>query len=352
MYTNFTVSVDKNTDLRILPKHLKGSENILKKKIIIASSVVILLLGGLLFYLVFRTGTPVVTPKGTYSVNYNNYQFNTMRLDHKDGKFAWVDGIWLTIADSGGKTDRHFYRGTQFQLYRHGVVYLDNGKLELCETGKKSVVIASDVSDFIVKDDSIIYDDKNDLYSYDITSNTSKKLAENVISFCVSGDKLIVLSNNPNGGLMDTIFTVYSNGVAVETLNFTVPYIPFKFMAAGDNIVFESDNSIIFLNIKTGERGSIALSERTTQDKIRYILNDDVLYVSYQARKYNGSLVSDLDHEDNGVWKVDLSTREKVKISDKTFDELYLFGDMLVLVKANDIFYLSEFDSVEPLIKK
>lgn len=74
------------------------------------------------------------------------------------------------------------------------------------------------------------------------------------------------------------------------------------------------------------------------------------MFVSFQARKYSGSISFNEPHEDNGVWKIDLITLDKVKITNQSFDELFLFGELLVGTKSNKIYYISNSGTVLPLL--
>ena len=51
---------------------------------------------------------------------------------------------------------------------------------------------------------------------------------------------------------------------------------------------------------------------------------------SFQATRTDGSIVTDAESSDNGVWIVDPVIWETQKLCEETFGELYLFGDTLI----------------------
>lgn len=320
--------------------------------IILISLCLALCIGAYLLFYYNKTDNLTAIPKqDDYDINYNNYSSNDVRLDFKYGRSAFTNGFLLTVIEPNGDTNKLFYRGDSFQLYKNGIVYLEGNKLKLLEDGKKGVTIASDVYKFTVKNDSVLYCSDSTLYSYDIATKTFAIIAEDVIAFQTNDESLIVLSRVPNEGHFDSIFNVYNNnGDVIKSLSFKLTYEPFNFMITNDNIVYEDNNSIFFLNINTGEIKNVSLSERTIQDYVRYIVNDEVLFVSFQARKYDGSLSFYEGSEDNGVWRIDLKTLDKVKITDQSFDELFLFGDLLVATKSNKIYSIFNDGTVTSLL--
>lgn len=210
-----------------------------------------------------------VAPQYFDGINYNNYTSNNIRFDSKYGKCAYVNGFRLTIIDSNGNTNKMFYHGDSFQLYKDGIIYLEENKLKLLETKKKETIISSNVHCFVVKNDSVLYCSDSTLYNYDITKKISTIIAEDIITFRINDDSLIVLSRTPNQGQFDSTINVYNNEyVVVKSLKFILPYAPFDFMITNDNIVYEDNNSIFFLNLNTGKIKNVSLSERTMQDTL------------------------------------------------------------------------------------
>lgn len=330
-----------------------------RKSIILISaiclSVLLLIIGVVVVKMIFFDADALtITPESDIGVNYNNYVAGNGALDYRYGKFAWRNGNVLTVVDDSGTVSTRWWGNYSFQLHKDGIVYLQFHELMITDENNEPHTVAKNVTEFVVLENSILYLSENGddecLYSYDLETITYTKLIESddVIGFCVSDDRVYVLTDSATS--KETL-TVFENGVIVDNREFNVVYFPFYMMAVGETLVYKDGNALAFYDLNTEKTNVVKISERTIQDNFVYAVNDKYAVVSYQALNYNGSLVSTAESESNGLWMIDLSTMQKEKISDETFYELYLYGDdFLVGVNSKGVFHISKDGSLTVLI--
>ena len=246
----------------------------------------------------FDADTLTITPESDIGVNYNNYVTGNGALDYRYGKFAWRNGNVLTVVDDSGTVSTRWWGNYSFQLYKDGIVYLQFHELMITDENNESHTVAKNVTEFMVLENSVLYLSENGdvecLYSYDLEAKSHTKLieADFVISFCVSNDRVYVLSESATS---NETLTVFENGVIVDNRQFNVSSYPFYLMAAGETlayITYEDGSVLAFYDLDTKETSIIRISDRTAVDDVVCILNDEFAFVSYRALNYNGSLTT------------------------------------------------------------
>lgn len=289
-------------------------------------------------------GSLTITPSTDITVNYNNYILNTGSFDYKYGMFAWSYNDDLNIVDNTDTSKKIENVGNTFQLHLKGVVYLKHGRLTLVDENNNHSLIAENVEKFIVRRNEILYTScaescDSRLYVCNTETMQSIELSENVVAFSVDEGQMYVLTRNTAKGLMDGTLTVFSGNKPTKTVDFHLPYLPFDFMVVGETIIFENENDMVLFDLKEEKETRLSISDRTIRDELVYIANNKYIFVSYQSLEYDGSIIKESKHEANGLWRIDLSTMQKEKISDNTFENLFLCGnDFLVGTIQGDVY--------------
>lgn len=298
----------------------------MRRNVIFTLLVTVVLLAVILGLLVWQKGREKPVFRFLGAENYNNYILDN-DVDYKDGQFAWqtktLFGSKLVLLDDAGKSVTINGISAPFQLLDDGVVFVKNGKLigrEIAES--RDITIAGDVSGFVAVEDFVYYRSKESLFVFDIDREVKQLLATSVVCFYVHNEQLHIL--DAEGGLS----RLEADGEWTLLHRIQIPQYPFYVMPQGESVVYLSGNDLIFVDLVNGNVDIVSLGDISqTNHQIHFICDDNQLFLSFQARKTDGSIVTDTEHSLNGVWSVDAVTRTPKKLCDETFDRLYLFGD-------------------------
>lgn len=317
----------------------------MKKKSIVLLLIGVVVLTFLVVTFVFTMNdynqTLAFTPKETTKINYNNYATSNS-VDYRNGRFAWSTGTVLgvtgTVVNSDGKVQKIHGAGEQIQLFDGGTVFLNQNTLTINKERKSR--IAKNVDSFMAIGTGILYSQLSDsyektLYWYDAETETSKAVAQNVAAYCADEQKLLVLDNS---GWV----TLYSEATAEKKLQLEIQSYPIVMMLQNDCLLYRLSNRLCLWNPDTGTAKEILLSEgEYVNDRMSFICDKDRIVCSFQATRTDGSIVTDIDSPNNGVWSIDPLTLKKQKLCNETFEELYLFDDMLVGKNEKGIYQIS-----------
>lgn len=280
-------------------------------------------------------------PKENSVTNYNNYVTSNY-IDYRNGQFVYTArtllGITGTIVDANGNVNKVHGVGKQIQLTDDRVAFLSNGALFVSKERKNCV--AQNVDSFIVIENGILYSKisnsyERTLYWYNIETETSKAVAQNIIAYCVDEEKLIVL--NDDGWL-----TLYSATSVEKKTKLDINSYPFVLMLQNKCVLYKTLNKLCILNLDTAEMKEIIMSESEyANNHISFICDNDCIFYSFQATRTDGSVVIDDDSTNNGVWSIDAATLEKHKLCDETFGKLYLWGDTLIGENEKGLYQIS-----------
>ena len=281
-------------------------------------------------------------------INYNNYTnciSNDYNLDYRDGKFALSEptlfGSKLTIFDTDEKTNVYRKFSSYFQLCGKQIVYLNSGDLFLSNFDTQTM-IASKVDTYVAHKEGIVYSinvgetEQFSIYWYDFESQNHVLVTENAVQYCLSDDKLAVLTE-------DSWITVYTKEEAEKYLQIEIDKWPFDFQLCNNQIVYlNSECHLKIVGLDTKELHTVKLNESSlSNSRIAYICNDEQIYCSFQATHTNGSIVNSIAMKTNGIWVINSVTLEKRKICDETFERLYLFdSDLLIGIKDGDAYQI------------
>lgn len=280
-------------------------------------------------------------PEELATVNYNNYLQDNL-IDYKGNMFACLEkelfASKLVLTDNMGDTKQVDGIYAPFQLYKDCVVFLKGNQLRLKElTEGNTLKIASGVQHFLVYKDLVLYlSEMNQLYAYDLLQEEQRLLYEDVIQYCMHQEKLFVVDKN------DMLVELsLSDNSKKEICSLEIQAYPFTIMSQGQYLVIDyAPNSLGFLDIESSEIKSFSLTDsQYANHKITFICDDSYVFFSFQATKTNGSIVTDIVDDNNGVWKINPQTLEKEKIVSETFDTLYLFEEKLLFGTKNNMIY-------------
>lgn len=299
-------------------------------------------------------------------VNYNNYTgcngIYGSTMDYQDGRFAWLSGTgsvnMLTVVDEDGS--RQQFRGVQapFQLCGDYVVYLYNGdylndiyflgNLRILDTNTgKVMTVEEEVQTFIVYENSIIFEIEGSteqlgvydrsLLIYDIETKKTKKLLDNPerwYKYYVYRDQLYVYFYD------DTLVKIDLRGDLTPSEPVEVPDLSSGVMQSGKCLLYRTEGDLCVFDTETEKKTVLTLGKGDwSVDLITAIADDENIYLSVQRRKEAGSIeYDDIEHEDNGLWRVDPETLEAKKVLPDVFWELYLADGLLLGRKEEQIY--------------
>ena len=303
------------------------------------------------------------TPKADIKINYNNYSGKNC-LDYNDGNFAWLKtGLFsdtLIVVNEDNSVRYIDDIASPFQICGNEIVYAKHGKLFVKDVlSGKTDKISSDADVFKLFDDHVIYSTEsvfndfsgeweNELIFYSLADKSSKTLYENITQFYIAQDKLFVVDN------YDKLFQIDINSSSVkEICKFNITQYPYCVMPQGNNVIYSEANDIVFLDIYSGEKNSVSISDSGyVNNFMYYICDEDDVYVSFGATETNGSLVNRIDDPSNGLWHIDANSFKKKKISSTVYDDLYIFDGKLFAVKENTLYQINTADGSEVLLNR
>jgi len=323
-----------------------------KKKLIVIAIVSALAIGAIFAIgLIFNRNEKLsILPQAITEINYNNYILDNY-IDYKENQFAWLKAnLWgakLTVVDNDGNYSYFDKIDAPFQINSKQIIFVKNNKLQTKDIVKNETVkIANNVDKFIAYQNYIIYssvsifDDndgkwKNKLYVYDLSSKESKVIYENITQFYIHKKKLFAI--NDDKWLVEISLSDYNTK---NIIDFEIDQYPFYVMPQGNNILYRSSNELKFLNLTDKSIKTVSIVEsQYANNRISYICDDNNVFLSFQATKTNGSIVTDIKDENNGVWAINTLTFEKSKLCSDVFDRLYLFdGEWLFGTKNNSLY--------------
>lgn len=274
--------------------------------------------------------------------NYNNYVSDNM-FDCRNNRAAWQSNVFfnskLTISDGEGNNLVIRGKTESFQLLDNKFVFLKKGDLFYClYSNEKKQLIAKDISKFVATEKRVYYISNNTLFEFNFDNQKSNKLKSKIDFIYYHKDKLFVIAQNGQ------LFSFNSEGKWQTLCKLEIDFLPMNFMPQNDFIISEVGNEFKYTNIYTGVTETISIvKDNYENNKICYICDDNLLYVSFQSTKTNGSFVKDVDSEMNGLWCYDYQNKKTKKISNDVFEQLYLFEDNnLFGVKNNKLYRVED----------
>ncbi len=299
---------------------------------------------------------PLIQPEFDISTNYENYADGSNFFDFSNGKIAWLKkgifGTKLTVLDNYGKYTTYHSVKSSFRLVDNYIVYLDDFNLKIINTKtNKASVICENVAKFTVIDDEIIcltnYD--NVLFRYNIKSKMNITIEKNVKKYFISNNKLFILFDDNLEDLTATIFQIslddYSKVKITDINNDEFGEIK----AYINNALVYTELKLpkyylTFLNLDTHETSSILLNEIGGAFAISdfVIIGENIYYTFQERATYSEIFWHNENSKYNGVWTINSKTLKRKKISEKTFTDLYVYGEKLLASKGNDIFEINK----------
>lgn len=282
---------------------------------------------------------PTIDVISINTVNYNNYILDN-QLDYKNIGFAYhTDTLFdskLTLLNESGDCAVYSQIAKPFQLLDDRIVFIDNcNLLQRKFSSNRNQRIAENVSRFIALEEAVYFLSGSTLFEYRLDHNT-RRLKDNVCFFYVHREQIYVVEDSGQ------LICLGNNGLWQTLCVIPIQSYPFWAMPQGDFLIFLQANELHFVNIYTGITEVVPLVQSNyANNRIHFICDDDQLFVSFQATETNGSLVTDIEHEHNGVWIIDSHTKQLRRICADVFDQLYLFdNNHLFGVKNNQVYQI------------
>ena len=294
-------------------------------------------------------------PQNNVSVNRNNYDYNS--FDYQNGRFAYLDYRFLKkeliLVDTEGNHKYVSGIDEEFSIAENKIIFIKNPNFgnnyklmsKNIDTGKTEL-LSDWVLNFVIYDNNIIYEqnitsenfdglyNSNSLNICDLNGEDRRILCKDIDNYCVNGDSLYIVTDDDNPRLISISLKDFSHE---DIMPIDYGFVPFM-MSSGDRLLFYVDNGFELLNLQTKEFKNLGLD--FTAKKIDFICDENGIYLTLQNVKYNGSLVSDVESEDNGLWKINLETFEKEKILSDVFWDLYLAGNGQLFGTLDGVPYL------------
>jgi len=292
-------------------------------------------------WLVHGAITPVklnYTVKPISQINYNNYNVFS-RLDYKGTELAWQNSFLisdkLTVLDSNGSTSIVADIDAPFQLCGNRVVYLKNDELRWRDrTTGEDDLISVDVYSFLAVEDGVLYRSDSTLYRHQWGGH-STTISYGVSSFFYHNGTVYIVTEDHwlveplDVGNWRKIFDFQGIGYSV----------PIELQFQGDFAIYQSHHDLHYISLIDGKTTNVPIPERASfTDRVCYICDEKSLFLSFQDTHANGSIVTDVDNVNNGLWEYS-TIGLKRKLCDEVFEQLYLFeGNQLFGVRNNDLF--------------
>ena len=316
----------------------------MKKKLWIPITIIaVALLVGVIAWLCYVAVAPVnldISVEPVSQVNYNNYDAFS-RLDYKGGELAWQSDFLfvnkLTILDDSGNSTMLTGISVPFQLSGNRVVYEKNGELRWRNrnTGDEELV-AADVMSFIALEDGVLFLSDRTLYQYRWDGDCAT-ISRGVHEFFYHNQTVYIFTEDgwlvelPTTGKWRMIYDFSGKGYGLPMI--------LKFQ--GNYAIYEFCNVLRYISLVDGDTRTVRIAEGNhVNNRISYICDEERLFVSFQATHTDGSIVTDIQDENNGLWEIG-SDGEKIKLSNQVFEELYLFeGNQLFGVRKNNLYQI------------
>lgn len=268
------------------------------------------------------------------SINYNNYQ-GLNKFDAKQDISVLIKDCFffsmMFIYNNGKKAasvKAPAYELTQCQIGEDEVYYINDYVLYSIDINTKEIkTVKENVIDFVLYKDMIIYtglegDRRAEMVI--LKNETEVAKIDDVSSYIVSGDYLYYFYYMECVIGRFNLTSAEDEGIIGEV---PVAGYPYCFNMVGDKAVFEYNLKIFVFDTITGEMNETEMPFDTWCNTA-INSDDNYVYLMYQRKKRTKFSVP-VDDENNGVWKINIETGEKVKITDETFDQLYLFDDVI-----------------------
>lgn len=318
----------------------------MKKKYVVISLIcsaisVILLLGLIIGRLRDKAEQISLTVKPIDHINYNNY-LDGNQMDYKDDQVAWLSNPMfhsrLIVTSSDGNSTKFSGISAPFQLLDHQIVYIKQDSLVVRDTNSKNErTLAGNVSAFLATPESIFFLCEEKLYRYDLETEQSYSLLENIARFYIHQQRLYVITNNME------LMELDDNGTWNRLVSLPEEGSPLTAAPLGSCVVFRQGNELVTIDTSSGKSDSLRMADGEYRNhRMHFICDDHSLFVSFQATSTDGSIVKNIDHNSNGLWKINPQTKEKTKLCEVYFEDLYLFdGNQLFGIKNNDLFQIN-----------
>lgn len=261
------------------------------------------------------TKTHSFNSEGKRKVSFRFLNAKAFAVHNKMSYYLDEDGV-LTISDANGKHFFNIDNVKKFALYKNKLIVLvshsfDEAVLSIySQNGEfEKNIGSSSIYDFCsCGNNKILYRDNGleTFFEYDLHT-------DDLIDYPICVDKDMYYTFSKSKFICNEKYVVFYEG-------------------------FWDSNCIVSYNISQ-QKYAVLLYDKKTKYDIKAELLDDTLYFSCEAVDMKYSQIE--DNENCGIWKVDLKTGEKTKLSNEKIKEFLVVNDkMLGVLKGGELKFL------------
>lgn len=301
--------------------------------------VVVLLGAGIFAWCYFFPESPPPMIPATDCINYNNYLCDNS-LEHKNGHTVWsrssAFGQQVLLSSGNGEVEKLSGVTMPCQIWEDRIFFVRRENLwQKPLEGGREQRIADTVSSFIVAEGNVYYLCQNELYRYDLSSGTVERIADGVLLFYFHDGQVFTVD-------MDGVLSCMEpDGHWEVVCRICIDSYPFFIMPQRTYVIELLGYGLRYIDTSDGSTTIVPLIDNEyVNHRISFICDEERTFVSFHATVTDGSVISKVEHPNNGLWVIDPETKVSRKICEETFDGLYLFGEDGLFGTKNDVVYL------------
>ncbi len=206
--------------------------------------------------------------------------------------------------------------------------------------------IAKDVTAFTLYQKDVIYlsdsaQKRACIIRLNLITQKEEKIADNVAKFFLNKDTLYITDF-----LHKNVREISLNTNAVSTISCKIPLMStYEFFQMCNNQIIIIDDGILHIldvNTGSGQQLQVAPEDFGGANIHEFVCNDQYIIVSLQKIRI-GLFENEVKetHDMNGLWLIDPITLEKKKVSNQTYDHLYLSDNTLLGTIGNSLYMIN-----------
>ncbi len=270
---------------------------------------------------------------GTVDNNLNNDNNFRTGMAYYDDCLYYVNDSESNEIKSIGDGDREplSFSGGEFAIYNGKLYYVKNNKIiEKGLTDKREREIASGDT-FCFYENYLFTRHDNSIIKVDLKSLKYEKVFESdkkILWQSACGGKLYVIYNNTRLCLA----AIDLNSNKSSELELDCGFNNFLACVFDNNLIIGKGSAIYNFDLTTGEKvDSLSCNNLVTMTGI-----NNKLYFSAQKTTTDGSVTHLTDSEDNGLWRYDVLSHDKDKLTKDSYSRIYACGDEYIFLSKTN----------------
>lgn len=349
----------------------KNKLSVWQKVLIVGGSILVLSVAILIAIIAIINSFSIqsITPVDVTQINYNNYsnslygEFNGSIDCDENGKIYVQEPVSKNVSCLSDNTLFAENVGLPFQIFNNSVYFIRHAEEAndckmYCQKSDGTIesAVRDNVRSFVVCDDGILYltayKMQDGRLSYNLAFNSAAEdemqmVGNDVIWFIYCEDYVYYI---------DDSYNVHSSQLSTEKKNILGKLSELKYDSTtiigqkiGNMLLIGSSvrDELQTFNLETGEVNQLAPDSMYSQTAM--ISDGENTYISFHAFTYNQSKNNDenqlkvfSNNSINGLWKINIETGIKEKISDTCFSELHMYDKNSIFgVSTNNIYQIN-----------